>query len=100
MPPQRKKGYKNLSEEFPDLGASTPSSSAKGKGKQPVGASSPSSAQKTAKDTLMSEPVYIRKESLEKIFSIPFEDHNQDNSPWAIKERFLDKQNFPNFPQV
>ena len=93
MPPQKKKGFKNLSDEFPDIGSSNPSSSSKGKGKKPVGASSP--ADKTAKDTLLSEPVYFRKESLEKILSIPLEDYQQGNSPWAIKERFLDKQNFP-----
>ena len=88
MPP--KKGFKIPSEEFPDLGALTPS-----KNKQPARASSPSSTKKTAKDALKSEPVYFRKEAIEAVTPISLEDYQQWKNPWAIKERYLEKQNFP-----
>ena len=81
----RKKGVRFPSEEFPDLGTSSTS----------TGASTPSSSAKTAKETLKNEPKYFRKEAVEPVLTISIEDYQQWKDLWALKERYMDKQNFP-----
>ena len=97
MPP-RKKGYKNPSEEFPDPGASSPgaSSPSVNKGKQTAGAASPNT---TAKDALKEQPLYYRKEFpipiTELVIPLASSDVKQRSQPWGLKERYLERQNFP-----